>query len=128
MFRKANFLLISSTRERRWHQSLKEALAPLGTLQVGEEKDAIEVVLQQSYDVVIVDATVVKDVQLLVSRIRARQPDTRIVVATASPTWRRAREAFYAGATDYIRKSLNKEEVLSVFQAALTKTPPPWPH
>ena len=127
MFRKADFLLINGTRERRWGKVLEEALAPLGTLEVGEERDAVEIVLQQSYDVVIVDATVVKDVPLLVSRIRAQQPDARIVVATASPTWRRAREAFYAGATDYIRRSLNKEEVLSVFQAALTKTPPPWP-
>jgi DNA-binding NtrC family response regulator len=127
MFRKANFLLINGIRERRWRKVLEEALAPLGTLQVGEEKDAVEVVLQQSYDVVVVDATVVKDVPLLVSRIRAQQPDARIVVATASPTWRRAREAFYAGATDYIRKSLNKEEILSAFQAALAKTPLPWP-
>lgn len=127
MFRKANFLLINGIRERLWRRVLEEALAPLGTLQVGEEEDAVEVVLQQSYDVVIVDATVVKDVPLLISRFRAQQPDTRIVVATASPTWKRAREAFYAGATDYIRKSLNKEEVLSAIQAVLTKTPPPWP-
>jgi DNA-binding response OmpR family regulator len=127
MSRKARFLLINGTRERRWCQVLEEVLAPLGTLRAGEEKNALELVLQQSYDVVIVDATGVKDVSLMVSRIRAQRPDARIVVATASPTWRRAREVFYAGAIDYIRKSLNKEEVLSVFQAALTKTPPPWP-
>jgi CheY-like chemotaxis protein len=125
MFRKANFLLINGIRERRWRRVLEEALAPLGTLQVGKEEDAVEVVLQQSYDVIIVDATVVKDVPLLVSRIRTQQPDARIVVATASPAWQRAREVFYAGATDYIRKSLNEEEILSAFQAALAKMPPP---
>ena len=124
---KARFLLVNGTRERHWCQLLEEALAPLGTLRAEEEKNALELVLQQSYHVVIVDATTVRNPPLLVSRIRAQRPDARIVVATASPTWRRAREVFYAGATDYIRKSLNKEEILSAFQAALNKVPPPWP-
>ena len=122
------FLLINGTRERYWHQVLEDALAPLGTLQIGEEEKAVELVLQQDYDIVIVDATVVRDVPLRVSRIRAQRPDARIVVATTSPTWTRARAAFRAGATDYIRKSLNKDELLSAFRVALAKTLPPWPH
>ena len=125
---RANFLLINGTRESYWHQVLEDALATLGTVQIGEEEEAVELVLQQSYDIVIVDATAVKDVPLLVSRIRAQRPDARIVVATTSPTWTRARAAFRAGATDYIRKSLNEDELLSAFRVALAKTPPPWPY
>lgn len=124
---KASFLLIHGTQEYYWCQVLEGALAPLGALQIGGEEEAITLVLQRSYSLIIVDATAVKDVPLLVSRIRTQRPDTRIVVVTASPTWTRAREAFYAGATDYVRKSLNKEDLLSIFQAALAKTPPPWP-
>lgn len=124
---KANFLLINGTREHYWCQVLEEALAPLGSLQVGSEEEAIRLILQQSYDMIIVDATIVNDTPLLVSRIRAQRPDARVVVVTASPTWQRARDVFYAGATDYIRKSLNKEELLSAFQIALAKTPSPWP-
>jgi len=124
----ANILLINGTREGYWRQVLEDTVAPLGTLQVGEEEEAVELVLQQSYDIVIVDATAVKDVPLLVSRIRAQRPDARIVVATASPTWTRARAAFRAGATDYIRKSLNKDELSSAFRVALAKTPSPWPY
>jgi DNA-binding NtrC family response regulator len=127
MFQSANFLLINGTRERRWLQLLQEALSPLGKLQAEEERKAIERLSAQEYDIVILDATLIDDVPLLISRIRAQRPDARVVVATASPTWTRAREAFYAGATDYVRKSLNKEEILSVIREVLTKTPPPWP-
>lgn len=118
---KVSVLLISGAQEDYWRQVVEDALASLGTLQFAEEQEALDLVLQQSYDMVIVDATAVVDASSLVSRIKARQPNTRIVVATTSPTWTRAREAFYAGATDYIRKSLDTEEILSALQAALTK-------
>jgi DNA-binding NtrC family response regulator len=128
MPREGRFLLIDGIRDHYWRQVLEEALAPLGTLQTGDEREAIKLVLQQSYDLVIVDATEVKNVPLLISRIRAQRLDARVVVATASPTWRRAREAFQAGATDYIRKSFDREEILFTLQAALGKILPPWPY
>jgi len=127
MPRQGRFLLINGTRDHRWRQVLEEALTPLGSLQTGDEREAIKLVLQQSYDFVIVDATAVKNVPLLVSRIRVQRPNARVIVATASPTWRRARQAFQAGATDYVRKSLDREEILFTLQATLGKTPPPWP-
>jgi DNA-binding NarL/FixJ family response regulator len=128
MPKEGRFLLINGRRDHCWRQVLEEALAPLGALQTGDEEEAVKLVLQQSYDLVIIDATAVKNVPLLVSRIRAQRPDGRLVVATASPTWRRAREAFQAGAADYIRKSLDREEILLTVQATLDKKPTPWPY
>jgi DNA-binding NarL/FixJ family response regulator len=123
----AAFLLIGDREDSPWFQALKRALAPLGDFEVVSERGAVQRTLQRDYPVVIVDAAVVDDVPLLVSRLRAQQPEIRIVVATASPTWRRARDALQAGAMDYIRKSLSEGELLSTFKDILAGISPPWP-
>ncbi|MGA9349744.1 MAG: response regulator [Anaerolineae bacterium] len=92
------------------------------------EEKALQSVAESRYDLVIVDASAVGDVLSLVSRLRAQQPQTRIVVVTASPTWQRAREALRAGAADYIRKSLDGEELRSKIQAVLDAPPPAGPN
>jgi DNA-binding NtrC family response regulator len=120
------FLLIGDSCNDPWRQVIEGSVASLGTLQIAVEFDALSLTRQQDYDVIVIDAARVTDVPLLVSCIRTQKPGARIVVATASPTWRRAREAFRAGATDYIRKSLNKEEVLSALRATVNKAPPIW--
>lgn len=118
------FLLIGGSCDDPWRKVIEGAVASLGTLQIAREVDALNLTRQQDYDVIVIDAAKVADVFLLVSCIRTQKPDARIVVATASPTWRRAREAFRAGASDYIRKSMNKEEVLSALGATVGKAPP----
>jgi len=118
------FLLIGE-KETQWSQVLRRALSPLGKLQVVGEEEAIQAVAQDDYGVIIVDAGAVGDVAALVSRLRAQRPQARVVVATASPTWRRAREALQAGAADYIRKSLNEKELRAKIQAVLKVPPPP---
>jgi DNA-binding NtrC family response regulator len=57
-------------------------------------------------DLVIVDATYVKQAEQLVTRICDNAPHARVVVITASPTWQRARSAFEAGAMDYLSKNM----------------------
>jgi DNA-binding NarL/FixJ family response regulator len=120
------FLLIADSPDDPWRQVIEEASASLGTLHIASELDALSLTWQEDYDVMIIDAAKVADLFLLVSCIRTQKPDARIVVATASPTWRRAREAFRAGATDYIRKSMNKEVVLFALEATVNKAPPIW--
>ncbi len=92
------------------------------------QDEAMPAVIQSDYDVIIIDAGEVRDAALLASRLRARWPEARVVIATASPTWRRAREALRAGATDYIRKSLDEEELRSKIQAVLDAPPPSGPN
>ena len=123
---KARFLLITGSPNSYWQSILSDALIPLGTLEATSEKDAVELVLRNTYDLIIVDATTVSGTPTLVTQMRSRRWDSRIVVATDLPTWTRAREAFQAGATDYIRKFLDKEELLAVLRIALAKVLPPW--
>jgi DNA-binding NtrC family response regulator len=123
------FLLMNGSSDLEWKMILEDGLAPLGKLDVvkiGDTKDMTDISAEE-YGVVIVDATVVEDVEILVSRLRLAQPDCRIVVMTHSPTWQRARSAFEAGAIDYLPKTLSRERLLSSFKQILRKQLPPWP-
>ena len=113
------FLLVGTGLEALWPLVLQRALSPLGKLYAVSEDAALRTVAEGSYAVAIVDASAVSDVPVLVSCLRARQPQLRVVVVTASPTWQRAREAIRAGAADYIRKSLDEEYLRSRIQVVL---------
>jgi DNA-binding NarL/FixJ family response regulator len=113
------FLLVGKSTEAGWASVLKQALSPLGSLQVISEEDQSLIDGPRDYDVIIVDAGATREVAPLLSRLRNQYPEARLVVATASPTWRRAREAFRAGAADYIRKSMDERRLRSRIEAVL---------
>ncbi|MGQ9598886.1 MAG: response regulator [Anaerolineae bacterium] len=118
------FLLVSEEEESLWPSVLRRALAPLGELQVLSEEKALQAVSARPVPMVILDAAGVRDVASLTSRLKKQRPDLHVVVATASPTWRRARNALQAGASDYIGKSLEEEKLRAQIEAVL-KLPPP---
>jgi DNA-binding NarL/FixJ family response regulator len=120
----AKFLLISHEKETTWPLVLRQTLASLGELELVTEEQAFERVSQSQCDLIIVDASAIADTLLLISRLRHQCPQSRIVVATASPTWQQARDAFHSGATDYIRKTLNKEEILATVKDIMSKPQP----
>ena len=81
------FLLVGKAPETQWSSVLKEALSPLGSLRVVSEEEAVPAVVQAHYDLIIVDAGAIRDAVLMVCRLRAQHLETRIIIATASPTW-----------------------------------------
>jgi DNA-binding NtrC family response regulator len=121
------FLLLNGAEDNYWRMLLARALAPLGTLNVGQAIQGLPPECEEPDGLIIIDATKVEEVELLVSRLRAEKPERRIVVMTASPTWQRARAAFEAGAADYLPKTLPPDELLSSFEQILRKPLPPWP-
>jgi DNA-binding NtrC family response regulator len=116
------FLLIGVREKFLWFRNLERALTALGKLQVMPEREAMQDILQREYDLIIVDAAATVNEWLLISRVRSQRPKGCIIIVTASPTWRRAREVLQAGAMDYINKSLSEEEFLSVFKNAIAKS------
>jgi len=116
-----NLLLISNVEENYWYQVLRDAVSPSWTIKISDENTALDFIRENPFDLVIIDATVVNDFTKLIFKIKQTFPDANVVIATATPTWTRARDAFYAGAIDYIRKSSNKDELLYDLQAALEK-------
>lgn len=112
-------LVVGDSSDVVWVEMLKDALLPLGRLDLVLGDDVKTKLEQHSYDLIIVDAGGSKNPIGLVSSIHKQKPDATIVVATISPTWRRAREFILAGATDYVRKSTDKIVIFDIFKAIL---------
>jgi DNA-binding NtrC family response regulator len=121
------FLLVSDLEQDGWRTTLGESLTTMGMLESVKERWAVERIQERDFEVVILDATGVKKVELLISLILAQRPQTRVVVVTASPTWELARAAFMAGAVEYIEKDTNKEQLSMLFKDVVDKPPPPLP-
>ncbi|MCL4296501.1 MAG: response regulator [Anaerolineae bacterium] len=113
------FLLIGEKAESQWPLVLEQALSPLGKLHIVSEQTVVKRGIHPDCDVIIIDAGVVEDAVTLVSSLHQQQPQARIIVATASPTWQRAREMLKAGAADYIYKSLDEKQLQSEIRAVL---------
>jgi DNA-binding response OmpR family regulator len=121
------FLLLNKTEDKYWETFLREALAPLGKLDVRLTTHEAPAILKGTYGLIVVDATATDNIERLVSRLRADNLEQRIVVMSASPTWMNARAAFEAGAIDYLPKTLGKDELQKMFKQLLTIPLPPWP-
>jgi DNA-binding response OmpR family regulator len=120
-------VLLGTTKQNKWNDLLKEALAPLGGLDVMTPEQAADGKLDSKYEVIALDATYIDGVERHISQLRSEQPDRRIVVLTAAPTWRSARAAFEAGAMDYLPKTLDQDELFRAFKELNRKRLPPWP-
>lgn len=119
-----NDILLLSDPDSSWLGSVVLAMAPLGDLQIVPVEKAMDLIHQQPWRMIIIDAAYVDNPPEQVAHILTLCPGARVVVATASPTWRQARKAFQAGATDYIRKSLSKKDLHRALSEAIEKTPP----
>jgi DNA-binding NarL/FixJ family response regulator len=116
------FLLVGSREESPSFYNLTRALTALGELQILPQEEAMEKIRGFKYSMIIIDAAILGSKMQLIPQIRTEQPQARIVVLTASPTWRRAREVLKVGAMDYLTKSLSEQEYLDAFRGILDQT------
>jgi DNA-binding response OmpR family regulator len=117
-------LVITAVPHDDWASKLARELQNLGLVAFAREGDLSEKWSQESYDLFVVDASAVGSADQLVSRLRAALPDGRVVVMTASPTWRRARAVFEAGGMDYLSKDLQGKDLVETFRSILRKPAP----
>jgi predicted nucleotide-binding protein/DNA-binding response OmpR family regulator len=113
---KARFLLITDLSKESWLNVIQEALTPLGDVEVEGENRAVSLIQKGRYRAIIIDATHTKDASRLLVRIRKEYRNIKVVVATASPDWREARQVFRLGAIDYIYRSMTVDDLRSRFR------------
>lgn len=118
---KKNILLITMQIQAKWVTTIDQAAKSLGAhgVRIISPQSIKEI---ENADIVIVDALAVKDIVSLVSDLHKSYPKVAILVATLSPTWRRAREVMEAGAKDYFRKSLSPIDFRNVLEKWLETT------
>jgi DNA-binding NarL/FixJ family response regulator len=110
-----------------WENTLRKAVSSFGRITVLDEVKALRKLDSEEFDLIIVDSDDVYGIEHLITLIRAKSPISHIIIASDVCTWRRAREAFHLGASEYVQKSLNHEElreqVFSVLSSPLPKYP-----
>lgn len=115
-----NVLLIGGQPDSAFVTAVRKAALPLGKLDL-VAPSALEHVNREDYDLILVDAAETTEVAELIASIHRRIPGIPIVVLTNSPTWELAREAFLAGATDYLTRSLDVNTLRAAFSEVLGK-------
>jgi two-component system NtrC family response regulator len=92
------------------------------TLTAGDGKTALPILEERSPDLVVADIRMPgMDGLELLSRIRAINQDTPVILMTAFGTVNNAVDAMKLGATDYLLKPLNPEELKIIVRRALER-------
>ena len=116
---KYSVLLIGEKTDSMWPLVVEQAVSTMGVLQFASEQDVVSGAIGNSYAVIMIDSGAVRDPVRLTAWLRTQHPQAKIIVATASPTWQRARDVLKAGAVDYIRKSLDEAQLQSTIKTLL---------
>lgn len=118
----ARILIVCIPVNRKyWDDIIPEIEKDIGQVWVARETDVLKKRVMSELDLIIIDVTEVKDMSRLVAEIQSQSPQGKIVIATSSPTWGEARDAFYMGAADYIRKQPDAQEMVLALNTVLIK-------
>lgn len=119
-------LLLDGRSDHYWLKTLQGATSALDrALEIVSEAE-MEHIPWRDYDLIILDAGVISDLLSTISWIHLQNSGASVVVFSPAPTWKQAREVMLAGATDYARKSLDREHILSTLKKNLARRAPPW--
>lgn len=113
-------LLVAHCPESAWRAVLDEAARDIAEVDAFSEEEAFARMRQTKYDLVILDVVDAQNLPALVRRAKTQAPDVPVIVATSSPTSRRAREVFRAGASDYIRRSPDLQDLRATLREMLS--------
>ena len=105
--------ILSNNGQSPWLKHTSELLESLGMLTIFGE-DVLEDEPDERFDLIVVDASGLQiELAERVHWLHGRFPNAPIVVLTSSPTWRRARAVIQAGASDYLRRSVDQGTLLN---------------
>lgn len=115
---KAHVLLISNSQQDPWSVLVRDTIREEATVAIVDPNDATGQLATGTFTAVILDETAVSDAPRLVRSLRSQDSGTPILVATSSPTWKRAKESFRAGANNYIYATFDRNELLLTLSEA----------
>ncbi len=115
-------LKIDFNRDKRWEAIIQKSTEKLGGLLEVLRDDEIEDLLCWSqYTLVLIDASLIKDLPKKISTIRNKSSTIKIIVLSPAPAYEQAKEVLKAGATDYRLKVSREEDVIQTLKYHLEK-------
>lgn len=117
---KKRIAVVGNVDDSLWLQKVEAPLATLGEVTTfsQDKVDYLEGYLGS--ELIIVDTSGIQNAVEFVKYLKDENFTTPLLVVTASPTWRRAREMFKAGATDYLKQT-DTEKIVAVSKRTLYK-------
>ncbi len=119
----AKVLIVDDEKLIRW--TLQECLQKEGYRAVTAScgKEALEAINESSFDIALLDYRLpdVRDLELL-EEMKRRRPELPVVMITAHSTLENAVAAIRAGATDYIAKPFENQEIIHRVASVLENT------
>lgn len=123
---KKKIVFVNNKEGSLWETAVVEALTPIAELMIWTEKKTLDNFCKSKMDLLLIDAsTIENEIVLFVQTLHLENEWIPIVVATTSPTWRRARAVLLAGATDYIGRSFEHEAIRAKCMDAMDQTDAP---
>ncbi|MDZ7368700.1 MAG: hypothetical protein ONB43_23020 [candidate division KSB1 bacterium] len=109
----ASMQILFMGKDALWYKVLQQALASQGEVYQTTFNELNGATARRRYDLIVVDTMdLSKDkIRPTIDRLKKQQSESRVVLASASPTWEPVREALKAGAADYITKSYDPDGV-----------------
>lgn len=112
-------MLITEQPEDLWCQIVSRVLSLKACVECVAESRAPELLRLHEYNLAILDSTSISAVSDLIKLLLHSQAGVPVVVMAASPNWREARDAFVAGASDYLSKTYNERELYTILNHLL---------
>lgn len=118
----SHFLLVCDSSRDPWSELVREVLKDFGTVATMNQQDIDDRLSFGEYSAIILDDASLDDTPRVVRSLRSRFSHMPIVVATSSPTWKRATDSLRAGANDYIYETFNRDELVDSLEKAFGRT------
>lgn len=114
-------LITANDPNSRWRTDFANAIRPFGPIAFVDAEHSREHIRDESVTVVVIDASFLSSEAVLdeLRTWRRERHDICLIVASASPTWRRAREVLDAGANHYMTKSVDPVRIRADLNTAL---------
>jgi DNA-binding response OmpR family regulator len=121
-----HILLVTTSPDERWAQLVRLAAEKDGDFLTVIDPDHVDrgAHCQQpgnvDFDLALVDSATIMETANTVDTLRSLEIVREIIVLTAAPGWRQAREIFLAGAHDYLIKSYDVAELRRIIMKSPT--------
>ena len=116
-------LFITHTPVELQGQRLLEALSDFGAAVAVSPEEAFPQLHRRTFDLILLDAGAVADPPELILRLLAGRPEAAIAVMTVSPAWKHARAVLQAGALDYVKMSLDPDDLRHTLAGVIERLP-----
>jgi DNA-binding NtrC family response regulator len=119
---KANILIVDDEEVVRLSHLRSLASAGCHARMAEDGKEALQVMEQQAFDVILLDLRMPDlDGMDVLKIIKERWPDSEVVVITGYPTIESAKEALRLGANNYLAKPVGPDDVVKAANEAMTQ-------